>query len=53
VGKFIRVHNSYIIAKGAISSVKDNEIRVGTAKIPIGETYLKSFMDFIDGRHLH
>jgi len=50
--KFIRVHNSYIIAKGAISSVKENEIRVGTTKIPIGETYLKSFMDFIDGRHL-
>jgi two-component system, LytTR family, response regulator len=50
--KFIRVHNSYIIAKGAITSVKENEIRVGPTKIPIGETYLKSFMDFIDGRHL-
>jgi two-component system LytT family response regulator len=51
--KFIRVHNSYIVAKGAISSVKENEIHVGAAKIPIGETYLKSFMDFINGRHLH
>ena len=50
--KFIRVHLSYIVAKAAISSVKENEIRVGAAKIPIGETYLKSFMDFIDGRHL-
>lgn len=50
--KFIRVHNSYIVAKGAISSVKENEIRVGATQIPIGETYLKSFMDFIDGRHL-
>ncbi|PWT75867.1 MAG: DNA-binding response regulator [Bacteroidetes bacterium] len=50
---FIRVHNSYIIAKSAISSVKDNEIRIGPAYIPIGETYLKSFMDFINGRHLH
>ena len=49
---FIRVHNSYIIAKSAISSVKDNEVRIGTATIPIGETYLKSFMDFIDRRHL-
>jgi len=37
--KFIRVHNSYIIAKGAISSVKENEICVGAAKIPFGETY--------------
>lgn len=51
--KFIRVHNSYIVAKGAISSVKENEIRIGVAKIPIGDTYLKDFMDFIDGRHLH
>ena len=50
---FMRVHNSYIIAKSAISSVKDNEIRIGVAHIPIGETYLKSFMDFIIGRHLH
>ncbi len=50
---FMRVHNSYIIAKSAISSVKDNEIRIGTSNIPIGETYLKSFMDFINGRHLH
>jgi DNA-binding LytR/AlgR family response regulator len=51
--KFIRVHNSYIISKGAISSVKDNEISVGGTKIPIGETYLKSFMDFINGLHIH
>ena len=50
---FMRVHNSYIIAKSAISSVKDNEIRIGVAHIPIGETYLKAFMDFIMGRHLH
>jgi len=51
--KFIRVHNSYIVAKGAISSVKENEICVGSAKIPIGETFLKPFMDFINGLHLH
>ena len=50
---FIRVHNSYIVAKRAISCVKENEIQVGPAKIPIGETYLKPFMDFINGRHLH
>jgi two-component system LytT family response regulator len=50
--KFIRVHNSYIVAKAAISSVKDNEIDIGSAGIPIGDTYLRSFMDFINGRHL-
>jgi DNA-binding LytR/AlgR family response regulator len=51
--KFIRVHNSYIVSKSAISSVRENEVCVGAAKIPIGETYLKPFMDFIDGLHLH
>jgi two-component system LytT family response regulator len=51
--KFIRVHNSYIVAKGAISSVKENEIQVGATNIPVGESYLKPFMDFINGRHLH
>jgi DNA-binding LytR/AlgR family response regulator len=51
--KFIRVHNSYIVAKAAVSSVKENEISVGAIKIPIGETYLKAFMEFIDGRRLH
>jgi DNA-binding LytR/AlgR family response regulator len=51
--KFMRVHNSYIVAKSAISSVKENEIQVGAAKVPVGESYLKPFMDFINGRHLH
>lgn len=51
--KFIRVHNSYIISKSAISSVKENEVDIGIVKIPIGETYLKSFMDFINGLHIH
>ena len=51
--RFIRVHNSYIVAKRAISSVKENEIRIGAAQIPIGETYLKGFMDFVNGLHLH
>ena len=51
--KFIRVHNSYIVAKKAISSVQENEVRIGGANIPIGETYLKAFMDFINGLHLH
>ena len=50
--KFIRVHNSYIISKSAIASVKENEVFVGNVKVPIGETYLKPFMEFIDGFHL-
>ena len=51
--KFIRVHNSYIVSKSAISSVKENDVYLGGTKIPISETYFRTFMDFIDGRHLH
>jgi len=51
--KFIRIHNSYIINVNAISSVKNGEIEIGSQKIPIGETYLKYFMDLIDKLHLH
>jgi len=50
---FIRVHNSYIVSKSAISSVKENEVCLGETKIPIGETYFKSFMEFIDKFHIH
>jgi DNA-binding LytR/AlgR family response regulator len=51
--KFIRVHNSYIVSKSAISSVKENEVYLGGTKIPIGETYFSTFMDFINRLHLH
>lgn len=50
--KFIRVHNSYIVAKQAISSVKENEVYVAAARIPIGESYFTAFMDYINGLHL-
>jgi DNA-binding LytR/AlgR family response regulator len=46
--KFIRVHNSFIVAFNAIDIIHKNDIQVGTAMIPIGETYKKSFRDFID-----
>ena len=50
--RFIRVHNSYIISKKAISSVKENEVWIGAVKIPIGESYLRTFMAFVEGLHL-
>src|SRR5579859_4330387 len=49
--KFIRIHNSYIINKSSISSIRKNEVEIGGQKIPIGETYLKSFMEFIGKLH--
>jgi len=46
--KFIRVHNSFIVAFNAIDVIHKNDVQVGTMMIPIGETYKKSFREFID-----
>ena len=51
--KFIRVHNSYIISKSAISSFKETEVKIGSERIPIGETYFKLFMSFIESLHIY
>lgn len=50
--KFIRVHNSFIVALDAIDSVHKDKIQIGQASIPIGDTYKKSFREFIEGRQI-
>lgn len=46
--QFIRVHNSFIVAFSAIDVIHKNEVQIGSTMIPIGETYKKTFRDFID-----
>jgi len=46
--KFIRVHNSFIVALEAIDVIHKGDVQIGNVIIPIGETYKKSFRDFID-----
>lgn len=50
--KFIRVHNSFIVALDAIDSVHKDKIQIGQAAVPIGDTYKKSFREFIEGRQI-
>lgn len=50
--KFIRIHNSYIVALAAIDVVQKNEVMVGAVSLAIGDTYKKSFKEFIDKNHL-
>ncbi|MBL7870670.1 MAG: response regulator transcription factor [Cyclobacteriaceae bacterium] len=50
--KFIRIHNSYIIALSAIDVVHKNEVQIGSASLSVGDTYRKSFKEFIDKKHL-
>ena len=44
--KFIRIHNSFIVALHAVDVVHKNNVQVQGAQLPIGETYKKSFRDF-------
>lgn len=50
--KFIRVHNSFIVAVDAIDSVHKDKIQIGQALVPIGDTYKKPFKEFIEGRQI-
>jgi two-component system, LytTR family, response regulator len=46
--KFIRVHNSFIVALRSIDVVHKNHVQIRNAQIPVGETYKKTFRDFIE-----
>ncbi len=50
--KFIRIHNSYIVAVDAIDVIQKNEVSIGSVSLPIGDTYRKSFKEFIDKKHI-
>lgn len=46
--KFLRIHNSFIVAVDAIEVIHKGEVQIGSALIPISDTYRKSFKDFIE-----
>jgi two-component system LytT family response regulator len=50
--KFIRIHNSYIVALDAIDSVHKDKVQIGQAFIPVGDTYKKSFKDFLEDKQI-
>jgi DNA-binding LytR/AlgR family response regulator len=50
--KFVRIHNSFIVAIKAIDVVHKNNVQIGEAMIPIGETYKKGFRDLIEQRRM-
>lgn len=45
---FIRIHNSYIVSLKAIEVVHKGDVQVGGNLLPIGETFKKSFREFIE-----
>ncbi len=50
--QFIRIHNSFIVALSAIDTIYKNEIHIGSATLPISDSYKKSFREFIERNHL-
>lgn len=50
--RFIRIHNSYIVAIAAIDVVHKGEVQIGDKFLPIGETYRKSFKEAIDRKQM-
>jgi DNA-binding LytR/AlgR family response regulator len=50
--KFIRIHNSFIVSLNAIDVVHKNNVQVRNAMLPIGETYKKTFREFIEKKKM-
>jgi two-component system, LytTR family, response regulator len=49
---FLRIHHSYIIGLEWIQTVHKDYVEINGSSIPIGETYRKSFKEFIDKQKL-
>jgi two-component system, LytTR family, response regulator len=50
--QFIRIHNSYIVSLGAIDVIHKNEVLIKGVTLPVGDTYRKSFKEFIERNHI-
>jgi two-component system, LytTR family, response regulator len=50
--KFIRIHNSYIIALQAIDTIHKDKVQVGSTFLPVSDSYRKSFKEFIEKNHM-
>ncbi len=46
--KFIRIHNSYIVAYDAIEAIEREKVQIGGAFLPISESYRKAFREFVE-----
>ncbi|MEP7320921.1 MAG: LytTR family DNA-binding domain-containing protein [Saprospiraceae bacterium] len=50
--KFIRIHHSYIIATKWLQAIHKDFVEINKVSIPIGETYRKSFREYVDKQKL-
>ena len=52
LGRFIRVHKSYIIALDKIDSIERSRIQIADKIIPVGDTYREGFFRLVDNRNV-
>ena len=50
--RFVRVHNSFIIAFSAIEEIEKDRLVINKTTIPISDTYKKAFREIIDKRQI-
>jgi len=50
--RFMRVHRSFIVNLGKITTIERNRIVFGREYLPIGDQYKEAFQKFIDGNFL-
>ncbi len=50
--RFIRVHNSFIIALSAITEIEKDRLIINKTTIPISETYKKAFRELVEKRQI-
>ncbi|MEQ8363017.1 MAG: LytTR family DNA-binding domain-containing protein [Cyclobacteriaceae bacterium] len=50
--QFTRIHNSFIVALNAITAIHRGEVQIGTMRLPVSESYKKTFKEWVDKKHL-
>lgn len=50
--RFVRIHNSYIVAIPALHSIEKEKVLIGNQYLPVSETYKKALRDLIEKKQI-
>jgi len=49
---FIRVHKSYLVSISKIEAIENNEVSIGTSRVPIGRNYREDVIERVVNKKL-
>ncbi|MGB3182242.1 MAG: LytTR family transcriptional regulator DNA-binding domain-containing protein [Cyclobacteriaceae bacterium] len=49
VGKFIRVHRSFVVAKDKIDKAERHQVTIGGSVVPVSDAYGKELAEALSG----